>query len=77
MQLPSPSYESYLTDTVVVLVPLVVMQHAGLAFGAPGELNVAFLATVGVSFPLFIYLLTVVAAITDRMSQFERLVDSE
>ncbi len=77
VQLPTPAYGAYLGQTATVLVTLAVMQYAGLGFRAPGEFDFAFLAVAGATFPLFTYLLTVVAANSSRIPQWERLVESE
>lgn len=53
------------------------MQYAGLGFSTSGEFDVVFLAVAGATFPLFTYLLTVVAANSSRIPQWERLVESE
>lgn len=77
MQLPSPAYGTYLGQTATVLVTLAVMQYAGIGFSASGGLDFAFLAVAGATFPLFTYLLTVVAANSSRIPQWEQLVESE
>ncbi len=53
------------------------MQYAGLGFSTSGDFDVVFLGVAGATFPLFTYLLTVVAANSSRIPQWERLVESE
>lgn len=77
MQLPTPAYGAYLGQTATVLATLAVMQYAGLGFSTSGDFDVVFLGVAGATFPLFTYLLTVVAANSSRIPQWERLVESE
>jgi hypothetical protein len=72
VKVPSPSYGEYLKFVATVLSTIAVLQYVGI-FGRPAELDIAYLAVLGLILPIFTYLLTVVLANVDSLSQWERM----
>ena len=76
MRLPSPSYRSYAEFVATVLATIAVLQYVGI-FGPFGDIDVAYLVGMGLTLPVFTYLLTVALKNIARVSQWERMVQNE
>lgn len=73
MRLPSPSYREYLKFVATVLVTIAVLQYTGI-FGGSEELDFMYLAVLGLSLPIFTYLLTVALENISWVSQWQKMV---
>ncbi|TKX74090.1 hypothetical protein EXE46_10695 [Halorubrum sp. GN11_10-6_MGM] len=62
MRFPNPSLSEYAINTVVVVLTLAVLQYTGWLSDDPSGLDPALLVVVAVTFPVFTYLLAVLAA---------------
>ncbi|ELZ39436.1 hypothetical protein [Halorubrum tebenquichense] len=62
MRFPDPSPAEYAVNTAVVVLTLAVLQYTGWLSDDPAGLDPVFLAVVAVTFPVFSYLLAVLAA---------------
>ncbi|VTT87970.1 hypothetical protein DM2_1304 [Halorubrum sp. DM2] len=62
MRFPDPSLSEYAVNTAVVVLTLAVLQYTGWLSDDPAGLDPALLVVVAVTFPVFTYLLAVLAA---------------
>ncbi|WP_135829298.1 hypothetical protein [Halorussus halobius] len=60
MRLPRPAPKTYLGTIATVLATIAVIQYVGVFFEASGELDLTYLATIGLILPFSTYLLAVV-----------------
>ncbi|WP_049939661.1 hypothetical protein [Natronomonas pharaonis] len=73
MRLPRPAPATYL-ETVLIFVGLLAgVQYTGLFFGSGGSLDIPYLVGSALVFLVAAYLLSVVAANTPLLSEWERL----
>lgn len=77
MELPSSSYREYLELVTTVLATIAILQYTGIGFGRPGEFDFTYLAVVGLSLPVFTYLLTVAGENSSWVSQWNRMVQRD
>jgi hypothetical protein len=76
MRLPSPSYRDYAEFVATVLVTITVLQHVGI-FGPSGDIDVTYLVGMGLTLPVFTYLLTAALENAAWVSQWDRMVQNE
>ena len=76
MRFPSPSYREYVNFVATVLVTITVLEYAGI-FGPSGDIDMTYIVGIGLSLPVFTYLLTVVCENVTWVSQWERMVQTE
>lgn len=76
MRLPSPSYREYVEFVATVLVTITVLQYFGVS-GPSGDIEITHLVSLGLTLPVFTYLLTVVFENVNRISQWDRMVQNE
>lgn len=76
MRLPSPSYKEYVEFVATVLVTILLLQYFGI-FGPFGEIEITSLVTLGLTLPVFTYLLTVGCENIDGVPQWDRMVQDE
>jgi len=62
MRFPTPSPSEYAVNTAVVVLTLAVLQYTGWLSDDSAGLDPALLVVVAVTFPIFTYLLAVIAA---------------
>lgn len=73
MRLPSPAYREYLEFVATALVTIAVLQYMGI-FGRSEELDLTYLAVLGLSIPISTYFLTVALENISRVSQWQKMV---
>ena len=71
MEFPSPSFSEYGKSTLVALLIFAVLQYTGVFFDNPGEFDFAFLISVGILIPLFIYGISFVTANTGWLPDWD------
>jgi hypothetical protein len=76
MRFPSPSYREYVELVATVLVTITLLQYVGVV-GPSGDVDVTFLVVLGVTLPLFTYLLTVAGENIAWVSRWDRMVRND
>jgi hypothetical protein len=76
MRLPEPSYRAYLEYVATVLVTIAVLQYVGI-FGSSGNIDITYLVGLGLTLPVFTYLLTVAGENLRWIPRWERMVRSQ
>ena len=76
MRLPSPSYREYTEFVTTVLATIILFQYFGI-LGPSGAIEIIYLVSLGLSLPVFTYLLTVVCENVDQVPQWDRMVQNE
>ncbi|ERG91944.1 MAG: hypothetical protein J07HQW1_01978 [Haloquadratum walsbyi J07HQW1] len=76
MRLPSHSHRDYVESVATILITTAIFQYVGV-FGPSGEINRIYLASLGLSVILFVYLLTVVCDNISWVPQWDRMVQTE
>ncbi|ERG94026.1 hypothetical protein [Haloquadratum walsbyi] len=76
MKLPSPSYKEYRELVATVLVTLTLLQYTGV-IGSSGDIDLTFLLVVGLTLPVFTYLLTVAGENLTWISHWDRMVQND
>ncbi|GGJ15279.1 hypothetical protein GCM10008995_26360 [Halobellus salinus] len=76
MRLPSPSYREHVELVATVLVTITILQYLGV-LGRSGDIDVVFLVVLGITLPIFTYLLTVAGENIEWMSKWDRMVQAD
>ena len=77
MKVPSPSLREHLKFVATVLATIAVVQYTGVFSGNPGEIDLTYLAGLGLLLPISAYLLTAILANSEWLPQWNRMVRNE
>ncbi len=73
MKFPRPDLQEYAKFTATVLLTLAVLQYTGIFYEDAGAVNWRFLLVVGMTLPIFTYLLSIITGNIERLPDYDRM----
>lgn len=77
MKLPKPSPKKYISMIVTVIITAAILQYTGIFFETSGELDLAYLLTLGLILPLSTYLWTVITENVGWLPNWDKMNQSK